>query len=1077
MKQLFSLLLVLFTSALVYGQTTVRGTITDDDGFPLVGATVLANGTTVGSVTDFDGKYELSVPEEVTELVISYTGYETQTIILSGQTVLDVVMSEGVALDEIVVTGYTVTTKRQTTGAVSTVSTEELAAVPSGNVEQQLQGRAPGVTVITNGQPGTTSIIRIRGFGSFGGNGPLYIVDGVPTSTLEFVNPDDIEATSVLKDAASASIYGARAAGGVVVVQTKRGKRTPQPLKVSYNGLVGFTDPGEGQEILTPQQDADKTWEALRNDGLQFGDEGWGHPQYGNGPEPVLPDFLLVGDNPGVVGTVNLDEQRELYNIDARAGGLYQVVAANKDGTDWYDEITRTGILQRHTLGFSGSGENNRYYVGLGAQLQDGILLENRFERYNLRINTEFDLGNRIRIGENLQLTHRKAIGLIGGSGGSGLADDENDILSAFRMHPIIPVFDVFGGYAGTRADGFNNPRNPVASRDGVANNTGFSNRLFGNVYAEIEPIDNLVFRSSFGGNFIGFHSAFYSRQQYENSENNASFGYGENQGYFNDWTWTNTIKYDYSIGSNNIDVLVGYESLETGAGRTSGASGINPFSRDIDFINLSTVQPNPPFSNYSVPVKFASVFGQLNYNWNDKYYVTAVLRRDGSSRFGAENRYGTFPAFSAAWRVTSEPFMQNQTVLTDLKIRGGYGEMGNSNNVNASNRFTLFAQGLGASSYAIDGSNGSADIGFFQNRIGTESAFWETSVTTNIGFDATLFGGKIDFIMDVWRKETEDLLVQLPLPDVNGNAAAPFVNVGSMLNEGIDAQIVYRDKISSDFGFELTVNGAFLNNEITKFTDDSDFFGSGGSRIVGQIVRNEVGRPLSSFFGYQVVGLFQSQEEVDGAPAQDGAAPGRFRFEDNNGRDDEGNLTGMPDGVITEADRTFLGSAVPDFTGGLNLKLTYRNFDLTTFFYTSLGNEIYNNSKWFTDFYGTFKGAAVSTRVLNSWTPTNTNTDVPIYETASNFSTSQQSTSYYVEDGSYLRMTLLTLGYTLPNTAFSGAFSNFRVAVSANNLFTITGYDGLDPAVGGSADTDFGVDVGNYPVTQSFNFSVSLDF
>ncbi|PHI18877.1 SusC/RagA family protein [Lewinellaceae bacterium SD302] len=1077
MKQFLCLLLLVLTTAAVGAQTTVTGTLVDSDGFPLPGATILAEGTSSGTVADLDGNYSISVPAGVENLVFSFTGYETQTVAIGGRTTIDITLSEGVALDEIVVTGYSVTNKRQTTGAVSTVSTEELTAIPSGNVEQQLQGRAPGVTVITNGQPGTSSIIRIRGFGSFGGNAPLYVVDGVPVDNIEFLNPDDIEATSILKDAASASIYGSRAASGVVVIQTRRGKKTAQPMKVSYNGLVGFTDPGQGPEFLTPQQDADKTWEALRNDGLSPGDDGWGHPQYGDGATPVLPDFIMVGSEFGVVGEVNLDEQRELYNVDARNGSLYQVMRANKEGTDWYDAVTRTGILQRHTLGFSGSTEASRYYVGLGAQVQEGILKNNDLKRYSFRINTEFDLTPHIRIGENLQITHRQANGLIGDGGGAGSADDENSILGAFRMNPIIPVYDEFGGYAGTRAAGFNNPLNPVAERDGVVDNRGFSNRIFGNAYIEIEPIEDLVVRSSFGGGFIGFNSQFYNRQTYENSENNASFGYGENQGYFNDWIWTNTVKYGKSFGSNNFDVLVGYESIESGNGRVSGASGINPFSRDINFINLSTVQPNPPFSSYGVPVKFASVFGQVNYNFNEKYYLTAVVRRDGSSRFGANQRFGTFPAFSAAWRVTAEPFMQNQNFFTDLKIRGGWGEMGNSNNVNANNRFSLFAQSLGASSYPITGSNSEAIIGFFQNRIGSENARWETSVTSNIGFDATILGGKVDVIMDLWRKETDDLLVQLPLPDVNGNAAAPSTNIGSMLNQGLDAAIIYRDKFSSNFGFEVTLNGALLHNEITKFTDDVDFFDGFGTRIDGAIVRNQVGNSLSSFFGYQVVGLFQDDAEVASAPSQDGAAPGRFRFEDNNGRDENGDLTGEPDGQITEADRTILGSAVPDFTGGLNIKLTYGQFDLTTFLYASLGNEIYNNSKWFTDFYGTFTGAAVSSRVLDSWTPDNRDTDVPIYESTANFSTSTQSTSYYVEDGSYLRMQNLTLGYTFPTTAFGGSLNNLRVAVSANNLFTITGYDGLDPAVGGAADTDFGVDVGNYPVTRSYNFNVSLDF
>lgn len=1079
MKHFYGLLMAMLCSAAMYAQTTVSGTITDTDGFPLVGATILASGTSVGTVADFDGKYELTVPTDVTELIFSFTGYETQTVILSGSTVVDVVMSEGIALDEIVVTGYATTTKRQTTAAISTVSTEELSAIPSGNVEQQLQGRAPGVTVITNGQPGTTSIIRIRGFGSFGGNAPLYVVDGVPIDNIEFLSPDDIEATSVLKDASSASIYGARAAGGVIVIQTKRGKKTPQPLTVSYDGLVGFTNPGEGQEILSPTQDAMKTFEALRNDGLSPGDDSWGHPQYGDGATPVLPDFIMVGSQSGVIGEINREEQAALYNNDARAGALYQVMRANKEGTDWYDAITRTGILQRHTLGFQGSTNATRYYVGVSGQINEGILLYNDLERYTFRVNTEFDLGSRVRFGENLQFTYRSARGQIGGGGGAGLADDENSILGAFRMHPLIPVYDEFGGFAGTRANGFNNPRNPVAEREGVKNNQNFSGAGFGNLYLEYDPIEAVTLRSSIGGRYLHYNGNFYNRQTYENSENNGSFGYGEFQGYFFDWTFTNTARYEQKFGQHSVNLLGGIEAISSGNGRTSGASGINPFSRSLDFINLSNVeQPNPANSNYNVPTKFFSIFGSINYNWNDRYYLTSVLRRDGASRFGADNRFGTFPAFSAAWRVTSESFMQNQNFFTDLKIRGGWGQMGNSNNVNANNRFRTFNQSLGGSSYPIEGNNNSASTGFFLNRIGTETAAWEAATSSNIGFDVTILGGKIDVVADLWRRTTDDLLVQLSLPAVNGPAATPpVVNVGSMLNQGLDMAVTYRDKFSDDFTFELTVNGALLKNEITKFTDDVDFFGSGGSRIQGDIVRNQVGRSLSTFFGYQVLGLFQTQAEVDGAPTQSGAAPGRFRFEDNNGRDDDGELTGVPDGIISEADRTFLGSAVPDFTGGLTLKLNYKNFDFTAYGYTSLGNEIYNNSKWFTDFYGTFKGASVSTRVLESWTPDNPNTDVPIYETASNFSTSQQSTSYYVENGSYFRMQNLTLGYTLPRAAFNNAFKSLRFAVSANNLFTLTNYEGLDPAVGGSADTDFGVDVGNYPVTRSYNFQLSFDF
>ena len=551
MRRLLGLIVALCCTAFMYGQTTITGTITDPDGFPLVGATVLAKGTTVGTVADFDGNYSITIPENVVELEFTYTGYQTQTALIGTETIVDVVMNEGVALDEIVVTGYSVTTKRQTTGAVSTVSTEELARIPSGNVEQQLQGRAPGVTVITNGQPGTSSIIRVRGFGSFGDNAPLYVVDGVPTDNIDFLSPDDIEATSVLKDAASASIYGARAANGVIVVQTRRGQKTPQPLKVMYNGLVGFTTPGTGQEILTPQQDADKAWEALRNDGLSPGDEAWGHPQYGNGVNPVLPDYILVGDRSGVVGEVDLDGLESQYNVDPGAGALFQVMPANKEGTDWYDAITRTGTIHRHTLGFAGSTDRVRYYISAHGQVQEGILQNASFERYGLRLNTEFDLGSRVRFGENIQFTYRATPGLIGGQGGRGSADDENDILTAFRMNPLIPIYDSYGGYAGTRAPGFNNPRNPVAGRDAVANNRGFNTGAFGNFYLEFDPIDDLTLKSSFGGSYYSYTGRNYGRQTYENSENNASFSYGEFQGYGTNWVWTNTAAYNRSFGAH----------------------------------------------------------------------------------------------------------------------------------------------------------------------------------------------------------------------------------------------------------------------------------------------------------------------------------------------------------------------------------------------------------------------------------------------------------------------------------------------------------------------------------------------
>ncbi len=1071
--------LFLMASGTLLAQRTVSGTVSDPTG-PLPGVNVLVKGTTTGTATDENGQYQLTVPDENSVLVFSATGFRTFEIAVGAQTTIDVNMEEdAVVLSEVVVTGYTVESRRQATGAVSTVKSKDLVAIPSGNVEQQLQGRVPGITVITNGQPGTTSQIRVRGFGAFGGNAPLYVVDGVPVGSVDFLAPDDIESTTVLKDAASASIYGARAANGVVVFTTKHGKRGEKGLRINYDAVVGITDPGTAPGILNPQEQADWTWVALKNSGLPTT-----HPQYGSGATPVLPDYIKVGDADGVVGSIDLAAERAKYNVNPAAGAIYQVMRANKAGTDWYDEITRTAPLTRHTLGFSGASDAARFYASFSLQEQAGILIHQNFRRYTFRINAEFDLGKRVRIGENLQGTYRQTLLLQGGEGGIGAADDENVILSAFRMSPIIPVYDEFGGYAGTRARGFNNPRNPVAELDGQQDNRGYSANGFGNIYVEWDVIDGLTLRSSVGGNYSAYGFYGYGRLQYENSENNSSFSYNEGYGNGLGWVFTNTANYKKKFGVHSIEVLGGIEALNTGFGRNLNASGINPFSTDPDYITLSNVSSRVVNSDLYAGVNFYSLFGKVNYSLLDKYYVTGVIRRDGSSRFGANNRYGVFPAISAAWRVTGEEFMKGVDFITDLKIRGGWGEMGNSNNVNPNNQYSLYAASLGRASYAITGSNSTVTEGFFRSRIGNPNAQWETSTTTNIGIDGSFFKGKLDVIFDWWEKKTEDLLFTVPIPQVVGDyAAAPSVNIGSMLNRGFDIQVINRGKVVGDLNYELNLTGSWLKNEITAIAPNVPFFGGGDYRGI-QPIRNQPGQSLSSFFGYQVVGYFKDAAEVTAAPTQTGAAPGRFRFADLNGfvKDEQGNptseLTGRPDGVIDAADRTFIGSPVPDFTGGLNIRLTFKNFDFETYLYTSLGNEIFNVSKWFTDFYPSFTGAAISSRVKNSWTPNNLDAETPIFENVSNFSTNTQANSWYVEDGSYFRMQNLSIGYTVPQAMLEKiGFRRLRVFVATNNLFTITKYSGLDPGVGGGADTNFGIDLGNYPITRSFTFGLNVGF
>ncbi len=747
------------------------------------------------------------------------------------------------------------------------------------------------------------------------------------------------------------------------------------------------------------------------------------------------------------------------------------VRAATGEGTDWYGAITRNAPLNRHSIGLSGGSETSRFFLGLGIQDQAGILLNNDFRRISFRANSEFDVTKRLRIGENFQATYRRALGITGDAGGAGSSDDENQILTAFRMPSIIPVYDEFGGYAGTAARGFNNPRNPVAERDGIVDNRNFDANIFGNVYAEYDILDDLRFRTSIGGQYNNYYFYGYSRLQYENSENNSAFGYNEGSGYVFGWTFTNTLSWKRTFGKHAFDVIIGQEALNTGAGRNISASGQNPFSQDPDFINISNLPVSSRIVNSNLfnGVNFSSYFGRVNYTFNDKYLFSAVLRRDGSSRFGANARYGTFPAFSAAWRISSEDFLSSATWIDDLKIRGGWGQMGNSNNVDPNNQFSLFGGTVGASSYDITGSNSSAQIGFRRTRIGNPNAQWETAVTQNVGFDGTFFNGRLDVIFDWWRKDTKDLLFQVPIPLTAGsNAAPPAVNIGEMLNRGLDLLVTTRGNLSSEFTYELTVTGSTLKNEIVSLAPGLDFITSINPSFRGiQPIRNQVGQSLSAFFGYRQIGLFQSEEDVASHATQTGAAPGRLKFEDING-----------DGVIDPDDRTFLGSPVPDFTGGVNFTVGYKGFDLSAYLYTSIGNEVWNQSIWFTDFFQTFEGAAISERLKNSWSPQNPNGTVPIVERTTNFSTSEQANSYYMEDGSYLRLQNVTFGYTLPQDLLEKwNLQRLRVFASANNLFTITGYEGLDPAVGGAADTNFGIDVGNYPVTRGYTFGLNLSF
>ncbi len=1058
----FSSLVVVFLFLFTFdsvAQKLVSGKVisSDTSGLGISGASVQVTGTSLGTVTGADGSFSLTVPAGRTSLSVSYVGYKTKQVAIGNGTNLTITMEDdATGLSEAIVTGYTSQQRKNIVGAVSTVSGAKLATVQTGNAEQQFQGRVPGVTVITSGQPGTTSQVRIRGFGSFSNNEPLYIVDGIPTFSIDFLNGNDIESTTVLKDAASASIYGARAAAGVIIVTTKHGKGIGK-LNVNYDLSYGYTLPGKGLDLLTPQQQADLTWSALRAAGQTLT-----HPQYGSGATPVLPDYLKVGDESGLSGLSPSDPRLDpaRYNTNFEKGPVYQVIRANKAGTNWYDELTSVQPIQNHTLSFSGGSDFSKYYAGVSYYDEVGTIINTRLKRYGLRLNSEFKVKDFIRFGQNFQYTFRENpnIGFFPSS--------ENSILFSLTINPLIPVYDEAGAFAGTTAKGFNNSTQPVASRIRSRQNRGYSSLIFGNVYAEADFLNHFTARTSFGGSFSTFQNRFINYRTYENSENTGSSTFGEQAGNGASWNWTNTIRYSHDIGNHSIRGLAGIEAVATDYFRALGGSGLNPFSLNPNFLTLSNTDPTGRNLNSGGnPLrKLFSQFAKVDYSIADRYLFSGTIRRDGSSVFGVNEQYGIFPAISAGWRITEEEFMKPISWIRELKIRGGWGTMGNERPVRSTNRFNSIGGGPGTTAYDIAGVNTATQPGITYVGIGNPFVKWETNETVNIGFDGTLFNNKLEVIFDWYTRNTSDLLFAQQLPAILGNASSPTVNIGSMKNTGVDVMVTYKGTAGA---FRYEVDGIFTTykNTITKVSDITPFFDASFSgRIGGGVVRNQVGHTVSSFFGYNVLGLFQDTVEVAKSPSQAGAGPGRFKYEDVN-----------RDGKITTDDRTFIGNPNPDFTYGLNARVFFKAFDIEALFYGVQGGQVLNFTRWFTDFYPSFAGIGKSTRVLDAWTPTNTNTKIPRFENVSNSSTNGELNSYYVEDASYLRLRSVKLGYNLPASMTERMnIDRLRVFIQGTNLFTATKYTGSDPAVSG-VDTNFGVDVGNYPVNRQVLFGISL--
>jgi TonB-dependent starch-binding outer membrane protein SusC len=1055
-------------------QDTVRGTVTDaSTGQPVAGATVQLVGTGVGTLTNAAGRYILVAPPDGV-LSVGRIGYLAVQVPIGGRTTVDVSLDVSAAqLDELVVTGYMGQRRVDITGAVASVDLESAGRETSSSVLQRLHGNVPGVTVDVSGSPGSRSTVRIRGVSSFQNNNPLYIIDGTPVEDSGFanyLNPNDIESIQVLKDASAASIYGARANNGVVIIETKKGR--PGAPRFTLDAKFGMATPVRGYDDFLIL-DALEYFEVVRR---SYVNAGLPVPTniFGDANNPSVPNYIYPndGENP----TTSVDES--LYSFPDN------LIMPGSPGTNWWDAVFGTAQVRDVNLGVSGGGANERYAASFSYYDQEGTAAFNRFQRGTIRLNTEFTLG-RLVIGENINLSLDEHYGGMPGDPG-GFA--EGGIIGKnMMMQPVVPVYDVGGNFASAKAVSLGNHTNPLkqawANKDDVSRNV----RMLGNAFASYNFMDGLALNTRFGfnvgqGTFRGFTPIFP-----ENSEPSLVNSIGESSSSFLNWTWSNTLNYRATFGGvHNANLMVGQEANKNTGRFMSGSISNLRFTTDINARYIQDAIGDPATKNVSSIGGFSTLlswFGKADYNFDERYYLSATLRRDGSSRLGPDHRWGTFPAFNVGWRLSEEGFMAGNTFITNLMLRAGWGITGNEN-IASGRTVDLLGGSVGQTFYDITGSGSSVQLGFRQTAWGNPDLKWEENQSVNVGMDVEFFAGRAHLELDVYQRDTDNLLFNPGLPGTAGLAAAPIVNIGKMSNKGVDFGIGYRGMFGDGVGWHVNLNGAHYRNEIVRIDGEQEFFFGPISTRWGTAAINMVGHPIGSFFGYMHEGTFQNQAEIDAlnerarqatgdatAEYQDGAAPGRFRFSDVDG-----------DGRVTAADRTIIGDPHPDFTAGLNMGVNWRNLDLSASLFGTFGNDIFDVQKEFYVFR-TFESNVRRDLLTDSWTPENPNAKYPRLDLNDIFSPA--ISSFYVEDGSYVRLRSLQLGYTVPPGRIRG-FDNVRVYVQGENLFTITGYSGLDPALPAANISSAGMDVrdqargidrGVYPTSRTITLGFGVGF
>ena len=1037
---------------------TVSGIITDEKGVPLVGATISVKGKiNLVTTTNNAGRFKLDIGANSALLIVSYTGFITQQVsVKADQSVSISLVSTDTNLDDVIVTGYSRQSKRNVTGAVSTVSSDVVAQTPVADVGSVLQGRVAGVSVDEQGGPGATSVVRIRGFGSNGNNDVLYVIDGVQVrGGSNLVNPNDIETITVLKDPSNTALYGAQGGNGVIVITTKMGKKAAAP-KLEYNTYGSFETPTKYPKSLIPQQYANAYWGYLKNSNLALS-----NLFYGSGATPVLPDYIIERKGLPVLTAAegSAAVNPALYNLSN-----YRILKTNKDGTDWFGALLDQSFSHNHQLTLSGATDKSSYSLGMGYLNNEGTLLGTYFTRYSIRVNTEFRPVKWLKIGENMQFSYTQGAGVSNGN-----HNPQGLIADLYRRSPLIPIYDITGNYSGPKdfADtkalhpGGNNP--VLGQNTGRDNSKGYNAGVIGSAYVDIEPMKNLIFETKVGVQFYPYSYRFFIDAFPQNVYSAPYNQFTEGGGYSTDLRWTNKVSYDIKFKNiHSISAFAAYEASKA-TSRSNQGTVTNLLYTTQGYLNLSNGDFNPvaPMVGSNGSENSTSVFGNINYILMDKYLFSFVARRDGSSKFGPLSRYGNFYSYSGGWRISKEKFMQRFTWLSDLKLRAAYGENGN-NAIPADlyeDRYTTSGY-VNYSSYDLNGTNNSAFTGAGLYQLGNPKIHWETNKTTNIGFDA-MFQNKFSVAFSWFNRVTKDLLAVPPVTGLRGDALAPYENIMQFSNKGIELELGYRNRIGQ-VSYDMNFNVATYKNNVDYISSDPTAHIDGNAYAPTQfkLTRSVVDMPVSSFFGFIQDGIFQSADDYTkngvmhhGLTAA--TAAGHFKFRDINS-----------DKKINDDDRTFIGNPHPKFSYGYNLNLNYKNFDMGIFLQGVSGNKIFNYWRVNSVFPG-----ATGEGSDDTWSPTNTGAKLPIWNSTT--SDDIKPSSFFVEDGSYLRLKSLQFGYTFHATK---AFSKMRFYIQGFNLATFTKYTGIDPEISIGNATNYGVDFGgNYPISRKIVFGINF--